>query len=121
MAVLSAIRLLYAEQFSHYGGGMSRIEQQLVDISHQIEVLTKDLSQSREQYSAIDEMTEEARIRAIVSENPSADHDAHEMERARQRLEDVISTMEKEILALKTKQDELLEILYESSQNADTE
>lgn len=98
---------------------MSRIEQQLVDLSHQLHVLQTDLTQTQEQYSALDEMAEEANIRALVSETPGSDTDAHDMNTARERLSCVITSMKNDIASLKKKQDELLERLYEVNSPAD--
>ncbi|HMS24455.1 MAG TPA: hypothetical protein PKB15_01995 [Acidimicrobiia bacterium] len=95
---------------------MSRTTRQLVDLGHQIDALRNDLQQSNEQFVALEEMAEDAHIRAIVSETPSESYSAHEMQVAKERLETVICSMKNELDQLLTKRDELLEKLFEESQ-----
>lgn len=94
---------------------MSRTKQQLIDVAHQIDVLRADLLQTQEQFVSLEEMAEDANIRAIVSETPDQAHSAHEMLVAKQRLENVIASMESELQTLLTKRDELLEKLFEET------
>ncbi len=102
-----------------YGGAMSRTTQQLIDIGYQISDLEKDLAQSQEQYEAMDDMAEDAHIRALVSESPMQDQNAHEMLVAKERLHSVIESMTREIALLKVKQEQLVEKLYEESSDVD--
>lgn len=95
---------------------MSRTKQQLVDISFQLDALRADLEQTRDQFHAIDDMAEDANIRAIVSETPSQSNEAHDMFVAKERLEIVMQSIQSEIDALIIKQDELLEKLFEETQ-----
>ena len=62
---------------------MSRIDQQLIDLSYQIEVLKSDRSRSREQFESIEEQAEDAKIRSIVSESPDQAKFSHDMDVAR--------------------------------------
>ena len=101
---------------------MTRTKQQLIDISHQIDVLKVDLMRSSEQLMAIDEMAEDANIRAIVSETPDQANSAHEMLLAKERLSSVIASMKMEIETLVDKRDVLLEKLFEETQeNSDSD
>lgn len=97
---------------------MSRTKQQLVDLAFQLENLRVDLAQTRDQCEAIDEMAEDANIRAIVSETPGQSNEAHEMFVAKQRLETAIASLQNEIGALVAKQDELLEKLFEETKDS---
>ena len=92
---------------------MSRLNQQLIDLSYQVDELKADLFRSQEQFEAIDDQAEEAKIRAMVSETPDQAKFSHEMQVARDRLATVIAEIKSEIETLKTKQDELLEKLFE--------
>ena len=94
---------------------MSRIKQQLIDISYQIDELKSDLVQSREQLNAIEDMAEDANLRAIVSETPDQAKTAHEMNVAKERLQDVITSMGQDIDALLAKRDALLEKYFEET------
>lgn len=94
---------------------MSRIEQQLIDIGYQIDNLKSDLARSVEQFESIDEMAQDANLRAIVSETPDQAKSAHEMMAAREKLEAVINSMKFEITQLIDKRDILLEKLFEES------
>lgn len=98
---------------------MSRINQQLIDLTYQIDALKQDLSRSKEQLDAIEDQAEDAKIRAIVSETPDQAKHSHEMEVARDRLARVISKINEDIELLKIKQDELLEKLF--AENSETE
>ncbi|HQZ15207.1 MAG TPA: hypothetical protein PLT55_05130 [Acidimicrobiia bacterium] len=94
---------------------MSRLNQQLIDLSYQVDELKADLFRSQEQFEAIDDQAEEAKIRAMVSETPDQAKFSHEMQVARDRLATVIAEIKSEIETLKTKQDELLEKLFEEN------
>lgn len=94
---------------------MPRIEQQLIDIGFQIDNLKADLVRSREQFESIDDMAQDANLRAIVSETPDQAKSAHEMLVAKERLEAVIKSMEQEVGELLEKRDLLLEKLFEES------
>jgi hypothetical protein len=96
---------------------MSRIEQQLIDLSHQLENLRVDIAQSREQLISLEEMADDAHLRAIVSETADENQNARDMLAAKQRLEKVVTSMEGEIQSLIDKRDELLEKLYEETQD----
>ncbi len=95
---------------------MSRTTRQLVDLGHQIDALRNDLQQSNDQFVALEEMAEDARIRAMISETPAESISAHEMQAAKERLEGVIRSMNNELDQLLIKRDELLEKLFEESQ-----
>lgn len=97
---------------------MSRTKQQLVDLTFQLDNLRADLNQTRDQFAAIDEMAEDASIRAIVSETPGQSNEAHDMFVAKERLEIVMATIQSEIDALLAKQDELLEKLFEETKDS---
>ena len=88
---------------------------QLIDLSYQVDELKADLFRSQEQFEAIDDQAEEAKIRAMVSETPDQAKFSHEMQVARDRLATVIAEIKSEIETLKTKQDELLEKLFEEN------
>lgn len=90
---------------------MSRIKKQLVDIGYQIDNLRNDLSQTLEQYAVMEEMAEEANIRAIVSETLGQDSQAHELNVAKEKLKKSIDQMNIEIDLLKAKRDDLLDQL----------
>jgi len=94
---------------------VSRLNQQLIDLSYQVDELKADLFRSQEQFEAIDDQAEEAKIRAMVSETPDQAKFSHEMQVARDRLATVIAEIKSEIETLKTKQDELLEKLFEEN------
>lgn len=94
---------------------MPRIEQQLIDIGFQIDNLKADLVRSREQFDSLDDMAQDANLRAIVSETPDQAKSAHELLVAKERLETVIKSMEQEIGLLRQKRDLLLEKLFEES------
>ncbi len=98
---------------------VSRINQQLIDLNYQIDVLKADLFQSKEQFESMDELAQDAKIRAMVSETPDQANYSHDLAATRDRLAKVIASINEEIRILKLKQDELLEKLFEESKDSE--
>jgi uncharacterized protein YhaN len=95
---------------------MSRtlLQRRLIDVSDRLKRLRADLAVADEQCAFLDAEAEEARLRALVSETPLADAEAHECRRhadaqARQR-----DSLRRAIRQLEEEQDNLLDRMAET-------
>src|SRR5215510_4600711 len=95
---------------------MSRtlLQRRLIDVSDRLKRLRADLAVADEQCAFLDAEAEEARLRALVSETPLADAEAHESRRhadaqARQR-----DSLRRSITQLVEEQDNLLDRMAET-------
>ncbi len=90
----------------------SRAERRLADLADRLKRLRADLEVAEEQCLHFEDLADDARLRALVSETPAAERQhrdaarqAETMARHRSRLREEISTLEEQ-------QDELLDRFY---------
>lgn len=79
------------------------LERRLIDVSDRLKRLRAELAVTQEQCAFLENEAEEARLRALVSETPLAEAEAHETRRHadaqarhRERLERAIEDLERE-------------------------
>jgi hypothetical protein len=85
------------------------LERRLIDVSDRLKRLLADVAVADEQCAFFESEAEDARLRALVSETPLADADAHELRRhadAQMRQRDALR---RQIAELREEQDALLD------------
>ena len=90
---------------------MSRsiLQRRLLDVSERLKRVRAELAVAVEQQDFLEEESEEARLRALVSETPVADHDRRQAERHADAMRRHRAKVEAEIAKLERDQDELLD------------
>ncbi len=87
----------------------NRIERKLRGIGDQLEALRADLRVCDEQLDQVNDLAEECRIRALVSETPLAERDYREAERHADRLRKFRDELAQRISRLEIQQNNLLD------------
>ena len=87
------------------------VERRLRSVSRRLSALRDELRLADEQLLHFEEMSDDSRIRALVSETPQADQDHREAERTTTAMERHRADLRAEIERLEAEQDELLDRL----------
>ena len=92
---------------------MSRasIERRLLDVSERVKQANTEIAVAVEQLGFLDDVAEDARLRAIVAETPMEVAAANEAQRHADALRSQRDVLERRLLALRAEQDELLDRL----------
>lgn len=89
-------------------------ERRLKSVGRRLASLRQELRVADEQIAHFAEMSDDTRIRSLVSETPQADQDHREAERTTNAMERHRAELRAEIMRLETEQDELLDQLNSS-------
>ncbi len=87
----------------------SSVERRLSQVAERLRQLREELDVSSEQLAHLADAADEARLRALVSETPVADHDRRQAERHAEAMRRHRAAVEAEIAKLERDQDELLD------------
>jgi hypothetical protein len=95
---------------------MSRtlLQRRLIDVSDRLKRLRAELAVADEQCAFLDAEAEDARLRALVSETPLADAEAHEMRRHADAQGRQRDALRRSIGELEQEQDNLLDRMAET-------
>lgn len=91
--------------------GKTLIERRLRDVSERLKTVRAEVAVAEEQLAHFAEEADEARLRALVSETPLAEHDHHEAERHAEAMRRHRDTLAAEVKQLEQAQDALLDRL----------
>ena len=89
------------------------VERRLRSVSRRLGSLREELLVADEQLLHFAEMSDDTRIRSLVSETPQADQDHREAERTTTAMERHRGDLRAEIERLEAEQDELLDLMSE--------
>ena len=97
--------------FKSHPGHMKRsmIERKLTEVSDEIKRVREDLRVSAEQLEHFTGEADDARLRALVSETPMAEHEFQEAHRHAETMRRNHSDLESRLAELETRQDTLLD------------
>lgn len=87
----------------------SSVERRLGQVAERLRQLREELDVSTEQLAHLADAADDARLRALVSETPVADHDHRQAERHAGAMRRHRAKVEAEIARLERDQDELLD------------
>jgi DNA-binding transcriptional MerR regulator len=87
----------------------SSVERRLGQVAERLRKLRGELEVSAEQLAHLVETADDARLRALVSETPLADHDHRQAERHAEAMRRHRAKVEAEIARLERDQDDLLD------------
>jgi predicted nucleic acid-binding Zn-ribbon protein len=87
----------------------SLVERRLSQVSSRLRQLREELAVSAEQLAHLADAADDARLRALVSETPVADHDVRQAERHAEAMRRPRAKVEAEIAKLERDQDDLLD------------
>jgi hypothetical protein len=93
----------------------SLVERRLSQVAGRLRQLREELAVTGEQLSHLADAADDARLRALVSETPVADHDHREAERHAEAMRRHQAKVLDEIARLERDQDELLDRLSAES------
>jgi uncharacterized protein YhaN len=95
---------------------MSRtlLQRRLIDVSDRLKRLRADLAVAEEQCAFFEAEAEEARLRALVSETPLADAEAHEVRRHADAQGRQRDSLRRAVADLEREQDNLLDRMSET-------
>jgi hypothetical protein len=95
---------------------MSRtlLQRRLIDVSDRLKRLRADLAVAEEQCAFFEAEAEDARLRALVSETPLADAEAHEIRRHADAQGRNRDSLRRSIVDLQREQDALLDRMAET-------
>ena len=95
---------------------MSRtlLQRRLIDVSDRLKRLRADLAVAEEQCAFFEAEAEDARLRALVSETPIADAEAHEIRRHADAQGRNRDSLRRSIVDLQREQDALLDRMAET-------
>jgi len=87
----------------------TQVERRLTEVSARLKGQREDLRVAEEQLLQLAAESDDARLRALVSETPLADREHREAERHSSRMQSHIDAVRDEIQRLELLQDELLD------------
>ncbi|HEY2999694.1 MAG TPA: hypothetical protein VGJ43_14020 [Acidimicrobiales bacterium] len=93
----------------------SLVERRLTQVAGRLVQLREELAVSAEQLAHLADAADDARLRALVSETPVADHDRRDAERHAEAMRNHRAKVQDEIARLERHQDELLDRLLAES------
>jgi hypothetical protein len=93
---------------------MSRavLERRLIEVAERLKQLRQDLAVADEQLTALAEMAEDARLRALVSETPLAAQELREAQKHADAMARHRGEVAEEIAGLERDQDDLLDRMF---------
>lgn len=92
----------------------TRIEKRLTDVGRRLSTLRSDLAVAEQALLQVDGESEDARLRALVSETPLAQREHEEVRRQAEVLRRNRDALSEEVVRLETRQDELLDAYNEA-------
>jgi predicted nucleic acid-binding Zn-ribbon protein len=87
----------------------SSVERRLGQVAERLQELRGELAVSSEQLAHLADAADDARLRALVSETPVADHDHRQAERHAEAMRRHQAKVQAEITKLEREQDDLLD------------
>ncbi len=90
----------------------NRVERRLSDVADRLKRLRADLEVAEEQFLHFEELAEDARLRALVSETPAAERQHRDAARQAETMARHRAQLREEIRSLEEQQDDLLDRFY---------
>ena len=90
----------------------NRVERRLSDVADRLKRLRSDLEVAEEQCLHFEELAEDARLRALVSETPAAERQHRDAARQAETMARHRARLREEIGGLEEQQDDLLDRFY---------
>ncbi|WP_420619973.1 hypothetical protein [Candidatus Poriferisocius sp.] len=90
----------------------SRAERRLAELTERLKRLRADLEVAEEQYLHLEDLAEDARLRALVSETPAAERQHRDAARQAETMARHRARLREEIGSLEEQQDDLLDRFY---------
>ena len=90
----------------------NRVERRLSDVADRLKRLRADLEVAEEQFLHFEELAEDARLRALVSETPAAERQHRDAARRAETMARHRARLREEIRSLEEQQDDLLDRFY---------
>lgn len=90
----------------------SRAERRLAELTDRLKRLRADLEVAEEQYLHFEDLAEDARLRALVSETPAAERQHRDAARQAETMARHRARLREEISSLEEQQDDLLDRFY---------
>ena len=90
----------------------NRAERRLAELADRLKRLRADLEVSEEQFLHFEDLAEDARLRALVSETPAAERQHRDATRQAEAMARHRTRLREEIRSLEEQQDELLDKFY---------
>jgi hypothetical protein len=114
---LTSLRCLGGTNLAHYTPNVGRtlIERRLRDLSGRLKTVRSELSVAEEQLEHLAEEADDARLRALVSETPLAEHEHHEAARQADTMRRHRDSLVADVAKLEADQDALLDRLVSPS------
>jgi chromosome segregation ATPase len=91
------------------------VERRLMDVSKRLRKAREELAVADEQFNALAEVADEARIRSLVSETPLAARESHEAQRHAEAMGGARDSLASQVKRLEAELDELLDKLVPGS------
>ncbi len=91
--------------------GKQSVERQLSDVGRRLKLTREELAIADEQLGVLDDLADDARLRALVSETPLAESEHRERQRPADAMRRHRVALLAELGALEKRQDELLDRL----------
>jgi predicted nucleic acid-binding Zn-ribbon protein len=91
------------------------VERKLMDVSKRLRKAREELAVADEQFNALAEVADEARIRSLVSETPLAARESHEAQRHAEAMGGARDSLASQVKRLEAELDELLDKLVPGS------
>ena len=90
----------------------NRVERRLSDVADRLKRLRADLEVAEEQCLHFEDLAEDARLRALVSETPAAERQHRDAARQAETMARHRARLQEEIRILEEEQDDLLDRFY---------
>ena len=90
----------------------SRVERRLAELAERLKRLTADLEVAEEQCLHFEDLAEDARLRALVSETPAAERQHRDAARQAETMAKHRNRLREEIRSLEEQQNDLLDRFY---------
>lgn len=90
----------------------SRVERRLAELADRLKRLTADLEVAEEQCLHFEDLAEDARLRALVSETPAAERQHRDAARQAETMAKHRNRLREEIRSLEEQQNDLLDRFY---------
>ncbi|WP_419846469.1 hypothetical protein [Candidatus Poriferisocius sp.] len=90
----------------------SRVERRLAELADRLKRLTADLEVAEEQCLHFEDLAEDARLRALVSETPAAERQHRDAARQAETMAKHRNRLREEIHSLEEQQNDLLDRFY---------
>lgn len=89
--------------------GKHSVERQLTEVGRRLKLAREELAIADEQLGVLDDLADDARLRALVSETPLAESEHRERQRPADAMRRHRLALLEELVVLEKRQDELLD------------